>query len=487
MTQPNDAPDANPLTPKERMQIPRQAMPEQDATVRIGNFQEVNQGFAAATAQIEAQRCLQCKKPVCIDGCPVNIDIPLFIEKIVAGDFLEAAAIIKEDSSLAAVCGRVCPQETQCEETCVIAKRFKPVAIGHLERFVADHERSTGQIQVPEIAPATGKRVAIVGSGPAGLACATDLAHWGHDVTVYEALHDFGGVLLYGIPEFRLPKEILGAEIDNMKKMGVKFLKNFIIGKTLTIDELMDSEGFDAVFIGTGAGLPWFMKIPGENLNGVYSANEFLTRVNLMRGYDFPNADTPIHLAKTAVVIGGGNTAMDSVRTTKRLGAERAIIIYRRSLEEMPARIEEIHHAEQEGIEFMLLTAPIRYLDDGNGWVKGVECIRMELGEPDDSGRRRPIPLTGSEFMIDIDLAVVAIGNGSNPLISKTTPDLDVNRWGNIIANPDTGRTSKHGVFAGGDIVSGGATVILAMGEGRNAARAIHEYLETGLWNPSHD
>ncbi|MBA7543897.1 Glutamate synthase [NADPH] small chain [subsurface metagenome] len=373
------------------------------------------------------------------------------------------------------------------EETCVIAKRFKSVAIGHLERFVADHERSTGRIQVPEIAPATGKKVAIVGSGPAGLACATDLAHWGHDVTVYEALHDFGGVLLYGIPEFRLPKEILGAEIDNMKRMGVKFLKNFIIGKTLTIDELMDSEGFDAVFIGTGAGLPWFMKIPGENLNGVYSANEFLTRVNLMRGYDFPNADTPVHLAKTAVVIGGGNTAMDSVRTAKRLGAERAIILYRRSLEEMPARIEEIHHAEQEGIEFMLLTAPVRYLDDGDGWVKGVECIRMELGEPDDSGRRRPIPLTGSEFMIDIDLAVVAIGNGSNPLISKTTPDLDVNRWGNIIANPDTGRTNKRGVFAGGDIVSGGATVILAMGEGRNAARAIHEYLETGLWDPSHD
>ncbi len=467
------------LTPKERMRIPRQPMPAQAPDERNKNFSEVNLGLEAEAAINEAQRCLQCKKPWCIDGCPVNIKIPDFIHLIVQRNFLEAAAKIKEDSLLPAVCGRVCPVEHQCEAACIVGNRFKPVAIGNLERFVADHERETGQFQLPDKRDPTGKRVAIVGSGPAGLACASDLSHWGHSVIIFEALHEFGGVLVYGIPEFRLPKKILAVEIANLKKMGVKFVKNFLIGKTLSLDELMDDEGFDAVFVGTGAGLPWFLNLPGESLNGVYSANEFLTRVNLMEAYHFPEADTPVKLAQTAVVIGGGNTAMDSVRTAKRLGAERAIIVYRRSEEEMPARREEIHHAQQEGIEFMLLTGPVRYLDDGKGWLKGLECIRMELGAPDETGRRRPVPEDGSEFTIEADLAIVAIGNGSNPLLAKTTPGLEINRWGNIVVDNQTGLTSKPGVFAGGDIVSGGATVILAMGDGRRAARAMHEYLMT--------
>ncbi len=476
----SEARPANSLTPKERLQIPRQSMPEQDPQVRSHNFSEVNLGFDEETAVEEAMRCLQCKKPLCIDGCPVSIKIDEFIQLIAERDFLGAAVKIKEDNSLAAVCGRVCPQETQCEATCVIAKRFKPVAIGHLERFVADYERESGQIQLPRRAVPTGKRAAVVGSGPAGLACATDLVQWGHEVTVFEALHEFGGVLVYGIPEFRLPKKILAAEINNLQKMGVKFAKNFVIGKTMTVDDLMKKERFDAVFIGTGAGLPWFMRIPGENLNRVYSANEFLTRVNLMKAYDFPQHDTPVKIARTAIVIGGGNTAMDAVRTAKRLGAERAILMYRRSEEEMPARDEEIKHAKEEGIEFHLLTAPVRYLDDGKGWIKGAECIKMELDEPDESGRRRPLPIPDSEFTIEAELAIVSIGNGSNPLIGRTTPDLEVNRWGNIVADPETGRTSKEGVFAGGDIVTGGATVILAMGAGRQAAAAIHEYLGQG-------
>ena len=470
------------LTPKERMRIPRQEMPEQDPHERNQNFTEVNLGFNAALAQQEAQRCLQCAKPKCIDGCPVTIKIPEFIQLVVDGDFLGAAAKIKEDNSLPAVCGRVCPQETQCEAECVVGNRFRPVAIGHLERFVADNERESGKIQLPKKAKATGKKVAIVGSGPAGLACATDLVQWGHGVTVFEALHEYGGVLVYGIPEFRLPKKILATEIENLEKMGVKFVKNFIIGRTMTLDELLEEEGYDAVFVGTGAGLPWFLNIPGENLNGVYSANEFLTRVNLMKAYRFPEADTPIKIAKTALVIGGGNTAMDSVRTAKRLGAERAVIMYRRSEEEMPARVEEIKHAKEEDIEFMLLTAPLEYLDDGNGWIKSARCIKMELGEPDESQRRRPVPIPDSEFILEADLVIVAIGNGSNPVISQTTPDLKVNRWGNIIADVETGRTSKKGVFAGGDIVTGGATVILAMGAGRSSAKAIDEYLKTGEW-----
>lgn len=465
------------LTPKERMRLPRQAMPAQDPVIRKRNFLEVNSGYALQQALDEAQRCLQCKKPLCIDGCPVSINIPKFIDQIISQDFLGAAATIKEDSSLPAVCGRVCPQEDQCEAICVVGNRFKPVAIGNLERFVADYERKSGQVQLPKIAPSTGQKVAIVGSGPAGLACATDLVICGHDVTVFEALHEFGGVLAYGIPEFRLPKSILAAEIENMQKMGVKFVKNFFIGKTITIDELMTEEGFDTVFIGTGAGLPWFLNLPGENLNGVYSANEFLTRVNLMKAYNFPKSDTPVQIAKTAVVIGGGNTAMDSVRTAMRLGASKAIILYRRSEAEMPARVEEIQHAKEEGVEFHLLTAPLRYVDDGEGWLKGVECIKMELGAPDDSGRRRPVPIEGSEFVIDCDLTIVAIGNGSNPIITKTTPGLEATKWGNIVADHKTGQTSKKGVFAGGDIVSGGATVILAMGQGREAARAMNSYL----------
>ena len=465
------------LTPKERMRLPRQVMPAQDPVVRNRNFLEVNNGYELQQALDEAQRCLQCKKPLCIDGCPVTINIPKLIDQIIGQDFLGAAATIKEDSSLPAVCGRVCPQEDQCEATCVVGNRFKPVAIGNLERFVADYERESGQVQIPKIAPSTGKKVAIVGSGPAGLACANDMAISGHDVTVFEALHEFGGVLAYGIPEFRLPKSILAAEIENMQKMGVKFVKNFFIGKTITIDELMTEEGFDTVFIGTGAGLPWFLNLPGENLNGVYSANEFLTRVNLMKAYKFPQSDTPVQIAKTAVIIGGGNTAMDSVRTAMRLGAKKSIILYRRSEAEMPARVEEIHHAKEEGVEFHLLTAPLRYIDDGEGWLKGVECIKMKLGAPDDSGRRRPVPIEGSEFIIDCDLTIVAIGNGSNPIITKTTPGLEANKWGNIVANNKTGQTSKKGVFAGGDIVSGGATVILAMGQGREAARAMNVYL----------
>lgn len=467
------------LTPKERLHIPRHDMPEQNALERTRNFDEVNLGFDPETAVKEAARCLQCKKPLCMNGCPVNIQIPDFIRLINQGDFLGAARKIKEDNSLPAVCGRVCPQETQCEATCVVGVRYDPVAIGHLERFVADYERESGQIQIPELAAASGRKVAIIGSGPAGLACATDLAQWGHEVTVFEALHKFGGVLAYGIPKFRLPKKILGAEINTLAKMGVKFVKNFVVGKTITVDELLEEQDYDAIFIGTGAGQPWFLNIPGENLNGVYSANEFLTRVNLMKARNFPKADTPVKIAKTAVVIGGGNTAMDAVRTAKRLGAERAIIVYRRSEKEMPAREEEIKHAKAEGIDFKLLTAPTRYLDDGQGWMKGIECLQMELGPPDDSGRRRPVPIEGSEFTIESDLAVVAIGNGSNTLISQTTPDLEFNRWGHIVADPKTGRTNKKGVYAGGDIVTGGATVIMAMSAGRNAARAIHEDLTT--------
>ncbi len=464
------------------MQIPRQEMPEQDAAARSQNFDEVNLGLTSEMAELEAQRCLQCHKPLCIDGCPVSINTPDFIHLIVPGDYLAAATKIKEDSWLPAVCGRVCPQEHQCEAACIVGNRFRPVAIGHLERFVADFEREGGHFKIPEKAPRTGKKVAIVGSGPAGLACATDMALWGHDVTVFEALHEYGGVLAYGIPEFRLPKKILSVEIENLKQLGVEFVKNFLIGKTITLDELLDNEGFDTVFIGTGAGLPWFLNLPGENLNGVYSANEFLTRVNLMKAYNFPEADTPVKLAQTAIVIGGGNTAMDSVRTAKRLGAEKAIIVYRRSEQEMPARVEEIHHAKQEGIEFHLLTGPVRYLDDGDGWFRGLECIKMELGAPDETGRRRPVPIEGSEFTIEGDMAIVAIGNGSNPLLAKTTKDLVINRWGNIVVNLLTAQTSKRGVFAGGDIVSGGATVILAMGDGRRAATAMHEYLETGEW-----
>jgi len=469
----------NTIPIKERMTIARQDMPEQDPVQRSGNFMEVNLGLTAEQAVIEAQRCIECKSPTCMDGCPVSIKIPDFIQLICKEDFLGAADKIKEDSSLPAVCGRVCPQETQCEQTCVMGKRFEPVAIGRLERFVADyamtHSNGTSpQLKGPE---STGQQVAIVGSGPSGLAAASDLIKAGHAVTVFEALHEFGGVLVYGIPEFRLPKAILKQEVSNLEALGVKFVKNFIVGRTLTIQELMADEGFAAVFLGLGAGLPRFMNIPGENLNGVYSANEFLTRSNLMRGYEFPEWDTPLYRAKHAIIVGGGNTAMDAVRTARRLGAEQASIVYRRSEAEMPARNEEIHHAKQEGVKFMNLVNPIEFIGDEQGRVKAAKCLHMELGEPDDSGRRRPVPIPGSEFVIDVDMVVIAVGNGSNPLIAQTTPEIKTNKWGNIIAD-ENGRTSMPGVFAGGDIVSGGATVILAMGAGRKSAAAINEYLK---------
>ncbi len=465
------------LSPKERMKIPRQHIPEQDPEVRKTNFKEVNLGYTEEMAILEAQRCIMCKNPLCIAGCPVAVKIPDFIKMITEGKFREAAAILKEDNALPAVCGRVCPQEDQCEKVCVVGKKIKPVAIGHLERFASDWERENIGIQIPTIKDKSGKKVALVGGGPAALSCAGDLIQMGHDVTVFEALHDIGGVLVYGIPEFRLPKTIVKAEVEGLEQSGVKFEKNYVIGLMETVDELL--ERFDAIFIGVGAGLPYFLNVPGEHLNGVYSANEFLTRVNLMKAYDFPRYDTPMFDVKgrNVVVFGGGNTAMDAVRTSLRLGAKRGIIAYRRTEAEMPARIEEIQHAKEEGVEFMLLVAPLELIGDEEGWLKSVKLQKMELGEPDASGRRRPVPIEGAIEILPVDVAVVAIGNGSNPIISQTTPDLKVNKWGNIIVDKDTMKTNKRGVFAGGDIVTGGATVILAMGAGRTAAKAIDEYL----------
>ncbi len=468
--------DLKNLPKKERMEIPRVKMPEQDPTERIHNFREVPCGLNEEQAMLEAARCIECKKQPCVSGCPVEVDIPGFIKLILDKDFAGAARKIKETNALPAVCGRVCPQEEQCEMLCTLGKKFKPVAIGYLERFVADYERENNLVQAPKVAPATGKKVAIVGSGPAGLTVAGDLIKLGHKVTIFEALHKPGGVLVYGIPEFRLPKKIVQAECDAMADTGVEFENSTVIGKMDTIDELFE-QGFDAVFIGTGAGLPNFMGIPGENLIGVYSSNEYLTRSNLMRAYDFPNNDTPIIHGKNVAVLGGGNTAMDSVRTSLRLGADNAYIVYRRSEAEMPARIEEVHHARQEGVQFHLLTTPIRFIGDDQGKVKAMELLKMELGEPDASGRRRPVPIEGSNYIMDVDLVVVAIGNSSNPLIPRTTPGLDVNRWGNITVNEETMETSRPGVFAGGDIVTGGATVILAAGAGKKAARAIHKYI----------
>lgn len=466
------------ISKKDRMKIPRQIMPEQDPDVRGTNFKEVNLGFTEELAKLEALRCLQCPKPVCIDGCPVGVKINDFIKLVSEGDYAGAAAKIKEDNMLPAICGRVCPQEEQCEAKCVVGKKGESIAIGRLERFVADYEREHLGLSIPKVKDKTGKKVAVVGSGPAGLSCAGDLIQMGHDVTVFEALHELGGVLIYGIPEFRLPKEIVRVEIESLKNLGVEFKTNAVIGFTDTIDELMQN-GYDAVFIAVGAGLPHFMNIEGENLNGVYSSNEFLTRVNLMKAYKFPEYDTPVFNCKdkNIAVFGGGNTAMDSVRTSKRLGAKNAYIIYRRSDTEMPARKEEIHHAKEEGIEFTLLSNPKRFIGDENGWLKGVELIKMELGEPDSSGRRKPIPIEGSNYILDIDMAIIAIGNGSNPIIQKTTLDLQFNKWGNIVVNDETMATTKPGVFAGGDIVTGGATVILAMGAGRTAAKAINNYL----------
>jgi len=474
---------ARELTRRERMALERVSMREQDASQRRVNFDEVNLGYTAEMAVAEAERCLLCARPSCIDGCPVGIDIREFIRLTADGEFLDAAGVIAESSSLPAVCGRVCPQENQCEGTCVLVRKGKSIAIGHLERFVADFAREHGRPPAHEEIPKTGKRVAVVGSGPAGLACATDLIKGGHDVTVFEALHELGGVLVYGIPEFRLPKDIVKAEIDGLAELGVVFETNAVIGMIDTIDDLLDEEGFDAVFIGVGAGLPRFLNIPGENLIGVYSANEFLTRVNLMKAYE-AGAQTPLLdlYRKTVAVFGGGNTAMDAVRTAMRLGAGRAMILYRRSEAEMPARLEEVHHAKQEGVEFHALVSPLELHGDEEGWLRAVKLQQMELGEPDDSGRRRPEPIPDAVEEIAIDVAVVAIGNTPNPLIHKTAPDLEQTRWGTLAADPETGRTSKRGVFAGGDIVTGGATVILAMGAGRRAAAAIDGYLRTDEW-----
>jgi len=461
---------------KRKEAVPRQKMPEQEAKVRARNFDEVPLGYTPELAKLEASRCLQCKKPACVAGCPVSIDIPSFIGMILQEDFPGAGRKLKEMNSLPAVCGRVCPQEDQCEKLCILGKKGDPVAIGRLERFAADRERSRGEFVMPPMSSPTGKKVAVVGSGPAGLTVAGDLIKKGHQVTIYEALHKAGGVLVYGIPEFRLPKAIVQAEVDYLAKLGVEIRTNQVIGQVNTVDELL-AEGYDAVFLGTGAGFPTFMNIPGENLNGVYSANEYLTRSNLMKAYLFPQYDTPIAHGKNVAVLGGGNVAMDSARTAVRLGADHVYIVYRRSKNELPARIEEVHHAEEEGVQFHFLTLPVQFLGSDEGWVNEMECQRMELGEPDQSGRRRPIPIPGSEFKIDVDLVIVAIGTAANPLIQSTTPDLKTNKWGYIIADPETGGTSKKGVYAGGDIVTGSATVILAMGAGRQAAEAIHKYL----------
>lgn len=458
-----------------KVKIPRHEMPCQDPKVRAHNFEEVATGYTQETAVEEAKRCLQCKKPKCITGCPVEVLIPDFIKKIVEGDFEEAAKVLKIKSSLPAVCGRVCPQEVQCESKCILGIKGESVAVGRLERFAADFGMKSSEVKFEKVEP-TGKRVAIVGAGPSGLACAGDLAKAGHAVTIFEALHVAGGVLMYGIPQFRLPKEIVQTEIANLKKMGVEILTNQVVGKITSVDELMEN-GYDAVFIGTGAGLPYFMDIPGENLNGVYSANEFLTRTNLMKGYKFPDYATPVKVGKNVAVLGAGNVAMDSARTALRLGAENVYIVYRRSRAEMPARNEELEHAEEEGIQFRLLTNPVSIEGDERGWVKSLTCLRYELGEPDASGRRSPIAIKGSEFEIPMDTVVVAIGQGPNPLVTTSTPGLDLNKRGNIVADEETLMTSKPGVFAGGDIVTGAATVILAMGAGKKAAAGINSYL----------
>jgi glutamate synthase (NADPH/NADH) small chain len=462
--------------PKKEIKPKKNPMPAQDPVERARNFNEVALGYSREAVIDEANRCLQCKKEPCRQGCPVEVDIPAFIRLAAAGDFAGAIAKIKEKNALPAVCGRVCPQENQCEKYCTLGKKHEPVGIGRIERFCADWELATG-VKVPEVAPPTGKRVAVVGSGPAGLTCAADLAKLGHEVTVFEALHVAGGVLMYGIPEFRLPKAVVQAEVENLKKLGVKIEVNSVVGKFTTVDALMEEEGFDAVFIGTGAGLPYFMNIPGENSCGVYSANEFLTRTNLMKAYMFPDWDTPIKIGKKVAVLGGGNVAMDAARTALRLGAEESWIVYRRSHAELPARKEEVEHAEEEGVKFAFLTSPVEILSNDDGWVTGMKCIKYELGEPDASGRRRPVPIEGSEYIMDVDTVVVAIGQGPNPLVPRTTKGLELTKKGNIVADPETGATSKPGVFAGGDVVTGAATVILAMGAGRTAAKSIHEYL----------
>ena len=460
--------------PKKKIIPKKTPMPEQDPKERARNFKEVSLGYSKEDALAEAERCLQCKKPKCIDGCPVGVPIPQFIAQVKEGNFDEAIKTIKTKNLLPAVCGRVCPQESQCEARCIVGKKNEPVGIGRLERFVADTFLAKNDDTPIKTAPATGKKVAVVGSGPSGLTVAYDAALAGHEVTIFEAFHEPGGVLIYGIPEFRLPKALVAKEIAALKRMGVKMELNAVVGKLIDVDEIM--QDFDACYIATGAGLPSFMNMPGENLNGVYSANEYLTRVNLMKAYTFPENDTPIKKGERVAVVGGGNVAMDSVRTAKRLGADDAMIIYRRSEEEMPARLEEVHHAKEEGVNFNLLTNPIEIIDDGNGWVKAVKCIKMELSEPDDSGRRRPNPIKGSEFDIPIDVIIIAVGTGPNPLVPQGTKNLDLTDRGYIKAD-DSGITSRAGVYAGGDIVTGAATVISAMGAGRMAAASMNEFL----------
>ncbi len=486
MSEKNSAPPAekNPIPLKERMKILRTHMPELDAEVRSHSFQEVNLGLETADALTEASRCIACAKPGCVLHCPVGVQIREIVALIHAGEYLAAAAKLREDNALPAITGRVCPQENQCEGGCVLGKKGAPVAIGNLERFVADYERESGQLGLPANAPSTGKSVAIVGSGPAGLSAAGDLIQKGHRVRVFEALHELGGVLVYGIPEFRLPKSIVKGEVENLRKMGVEFETNVVVGKSVTVDELMNEEHYDAIFVATGAGLPQFLGIPGEHFNGVYSANEFLTRVNLMRAYQTNEYDEPIYdcRGRDVIVVGGGNTAMDAVRTSRRLGARTATLVYRRSEAEMPARAEEVKHARQEGVEFRMLTNPVELTGDEKGWLTGARCVRMELSEPDASGRRRPVEIKGSEFLLPAHVAIIGVGTTANPLIQSTTPDLKTTPRNYIVADPETLRTSKRGVFAGGDIVTGGATVILAMGAGRKAAASIHAYLTSGEW-----
>jgi glutamate synthase (NADPH) small chain len=453
----------------------RRPMPKQEPFERVRNFDEVALGYPVEVAQEEASRCISCKKPGCVEGCPVNIDIPGFIERIVAGDFTGGIRKIKATNALPAVCGRVCPQEEQCEARCVLGKKGDPVAIGRLERFLADWEAEQGAAEPPELPAANGMRIAIVGSGPAGITVAADLALRGYEVHMFEALHEAGGVLTYGIPEFRLPKAIVRREVEYVKSLGVDLRLDYIVGKTRTIDRLLES--FDGIFVGAGAGLPWFLEIPGENLNGVYSANEYLTRCNLMRGFRFPAFDTPLKRSARVAVFGGGNVAMDSARTALRLGADEVHIVYRRSRAELPARLEEVENAEEEGVIFDYLTLPMRLIGDERGWLQAIECRRMELGEPDDSGRRRPVEIPGSDFLMHMEASVCAIGNSPNPLIAMTTPGLEVGRRGNIVTDEATGLTSRARVWAGGDVVTGAATVISAMGAGRAAAQAMHETL----------
>jgi glutamate synthase (NADPH/NADH) small chain len=460
----------------ERMKIPRQGMPTQEPEDRARNFEEVALGYPDERAMMEAARCLQCRRPMCVQGCPVEVDIPAFVERLREGDMPGAVRALKKDNNLPAICGRVCPQETQCEALCVVGKKYEPVAIGRLERYVADWELAHS-MPPPETAASTGKKVAVIGCGPAGLTCAGDLARYGHRVTIFESLHAPGGVLIYGIPEFRLPKHVVHSEVDYVRSLGVEIRMDSVIGKTYTLDELLNDQGYEAIFLGTGAGLPMFMHIPGENYNGVYSANEFLTRVNLMKAYLFPEWDTPAKVGRKVAVVGAGNVAMDASRCALRLGAEEVHIVYRRSAEEVPARAEEVHHAAEEGIIFDFLTNPVEIYGDEKGWVRGMRCIRMKLGEPDASGRRRPLPIEGSEFDMDVDMVVMALGTRPNPLVFTDAGGLERTRWGTVVADEETGKTTKDRVWAGGDIVTGAATVISAMGAGKRAATDIDRFL----------